>query len=167
NATSARIMQLIYDTLVVKNNDFEFVPSLAERFEESADHQTFTFHLRQGVHFHHGKPLTSADVKYTFASIKDPATKSPIRGAVDKIATIDAPDPQTIIFHASEPFDFIGSLPAIGIIPEGAGTEQSAAPIGSGPYQFVSYNEGDAVHLQANPDYWDGAPAIPRLRVKV
>src|SRR5438045_337984 len=51
NATSARVMQLDYDTLVVKNKDFEFVPSLAERFEESADHQTFTFHLRQDVYF--------------------------------------------------------------------------------------------------------------------
>jgi peptide/nickel transport system substrate-binding protein len=167
NATSARVMQLIYDTLVVKNPDFEFVPSLAERFEESPDHQTFTFHLRQGVTFHNGKPLTSADVKYTFDSIKEPATRSPIRGTVAKIDSINAPDQQTVIFHASEPFDFIGSLPAIGIIPAGAGAEQSAAPVGSGPYRFVSYNEGDAVHLEANADYWDGSPAIPRLRVKV
>src|SRR5213593_2076763 len=64
--TSARIMQLIYDTLVVKNDRFEFVPSLAERFEESEDHRTFSFHLRQGVTFHDGRALTSADVKYTF-----------------------------------------------------------------------------------------------------
>src|SRR5918911_1206163 len=137
------------------------------RFEESPDHQTFTFHLRQGVIFHNGKPLTSADVKYTFASIKDPATRSPIRGSVDKVTTIEVPDAQTVIFRASEPFDLIGSLPAIGIIPEGAGTEQAAAPVGSGPYRFVSYNEGDAIHLEANPNYWDGAPSIPRVRVKV
>ncbi|MFL6278178.1 MAG: ABC transporter substrate-binding protein [Blastocatellia bacterium] len=167
NGISARVMQLVYDTLVIKNNLFEFVPSLAERFEESADHQTFTFHLRQGVFFHNGKPLTSSDVKYTFASIKDPATRSPIRGSVDKITSIDAPDPLTVIFHASEPFDFIGSLPAIGIIPEGVGTEQANAPVGSGPYKFISYNEGDAIHFEANANYWDGAPVIPRLRIKV
>ena len=167
NATSARVMQLVYDTLVVKNKDFEFVPSLAERFEESPDHQTFTFHLRQGVTFHNGKPLTSADVKYTFDSIKEPATRSPIRGVVAKVDSISAPDQQTVIFHAIEPFDFIGSLPAIGIIPEGAGLEQSAAPVGSGPYRFISYNEGDAVYLEANTDYWDGSPAIPRLRIKI
>src|SRR5258708_37763442 len=83
--TSARIMQLIYDTLVVKNEKFEFVPSLAERFEESADHLTFTFHLRSGVTFHDGKPLTATDVKYTFESILSPALKSPIRGTVDKL----------------------------------------------------------------------------------
>ncbi|HJZ67635.1 MAG TPA: ABC transporter substrate-binding protein [Blastocatellia bacterium] len=166
--TSARIMQLVYDTLVVRNERFEFVPSLAERFEESEDHKTFTFHLRPGVSFHDGRALTSADVKYTFDSLLSPALRSPIRGAVDKIASIEAPDPQTAIFHASEPFyTFIGNLPAIGIIPNGAGTEIINAPIGSGPYRFVSYNEGDAVQLEANSDYWGGAPHIPRIHVKV
>ena len=115
-------MQLIYDTLVVKNEKFEFVGSLAESFEESVDHQTFTFHLRSGVTFHNGKPLTSADVKYTFESLLSPALKSPIRGAVDKLSSIEAPDPLTVIFHAREPFyTFIGNLPAIGIIPDGVG----------------------------------------------
>jgi peptide/nickel transport system substrate-binding protein len=167
-STSARVMQLVYDTLVIKDQNFEFAPSLAEKFEVSEDHKTFSFHIRQGVYFHNGKPLTSADVKYTFESIGAPATKSPIRGAVDKITSIEVPDPQTIVFRASEPFDtFLSNLPAIGIIPEGAGTEQSATPVGSGPYKFISYNEGDAVHLEANQDYWNGAPHIPRVRVKI
>jgi peptide/nickel transport system substrate-binding protein len=166
--TSARIMQLIYDTLVVKNEKFEFVPSLAESVEESADHQTFTFHLRSGVTFHTGKPLTSADVKYTFESLLSPALKSPIRGAVDKLSSIEAPDPLTVICHAREPFyTFIGNLPAIGIIPDGSGTEIINSPIGSGPYRFVSYNEGDAVHLEAWSNYWGGSPNIPHVQIKV
>ncbi len=166
--TSARIMQLIYDTLVVKNEKFEFVPSLAERFEETEDHKTFTFHLRSGVMFHNRKPLTSADVKYTFDSLLSPALKSPIRGAVDKIGSIDAPDPLTVIFHAREPFySFIGNLPAIGIIPEGAGTELINSPIGSGPYELVSYTEGGVIKLESYPDYWGGAPNIPRIEIKV
>ena len=166
--TSARIMQLIFDTLVVKDEKFEFVPSLAERFDESEDHRTFTFHLRAGVMFHNGKQLTSADVKYTFDSLLSPALKSPIRGAVDKITSIDAPDPLTVIFHAREPFySFIGNLPAIGIIPEGAGTEIISSPVGSGPYRFVSYQEGSALQLEANTGYWGGAPHIPRVHIKV
>jgi peptide/nickel transport system substrate-binding protein len=166
--TSARIMQLVYDTLLVKNEKFEFVPSLAEKLDESEDHKSFTFHLKQGVTFHNGKPLTSADVKYTFDSILSPATKSPIRGAVEKIVSIDAPDPLTVIFRASEPYyTFTGNLPAIGIIPEGAGEELINAPVGSGPYRFVSYNEGDAVHLEANARYWGGPPNIARVRVKI
>lgn len=166
--TSARIMQLIYDTLVVKNDKFDFVPSLAERIDESDDHKTFTFHIRQGVAFHNGKALTSADVKYTFDSILSPATKSPIRGTVEKITSIEAPDPLTVVFRASEPYyTFIGNLPAVGIIPDGAGADLINAPMGSGPYRFISYKEGDVVQLEANKDYWGGAPNIQRLHVKV
>jgi len=161
-------MQLIYETLVVKNERFELVPSLAERFEESEDHKTFTFHLRHGVTFHNGKQLTSSDVKYTFDSIISPDLKSPLRGAVDKIGSIEAPDPLTVIFRAREPFyTFIGNLPAIGIIPEGSGIEIIDSPIGSGPYRFVSYREGDVVRLEANADYWGGAPNITRVHVRV
>ncbi|HLG16814.1 MAG TPA: ABC transporter substrate-binding protein [Blastocatellia bacterium] len=168
NTYSARIMQLIYDTLVVKNDKFEFVPSLAERFEESEDHRTFTFHLRPGVSFHNGKPLTSIDVKYTFDSLLAPAFKSPIRGALDKITAIETPDTLTVVFRAREPFYmFIGNLPAIGIVPEGCGAEQITSPIGSGPYRFVSYSEGEGARLEANANYWGGAPNIPRVHVKI
>ncbi|MEK6301731.1 MAG: ABC transporter substrate-binding protein [Acidobacteriota bacterium] len=165
---SARVMQLIYDTLVIKDEAFEFVPSLAASFTESEDHRTFTFQLRSGVTFHNGKPLTSSDVKYTFDSILSPAVKSPIRGLVEKVTSIEAPDPATVVLHASEPFPtFIGNLPAIGIIPEGAGTEMINAPVGSGPYKFVSYQEGSEIKLEANADYWGGAPNIPRVHIKV
>jgi peptide/nickel transport system substrate-binding protein len=165
---SARVMQLIYDTLVVKNELFEFVPSLASSFTESDDHRTFTFHLRPGVTFHNGKPLTSSDVKYTFESILSPATKSPIRGLVDKVTSIETPDSATVVLHATDPFPtFIGNLPAIGIIPEGAGTEMIDSPVGSGPYKFVSYQEGSEVKLEANANYWGGAPNIARVHIKV
>jgi peptide/nickel transport system substrate-binding protein len=166
--TSARIMQLLYDTLVVKNEKFEFVPSLAERFEESDDHMEFTFHLRSGVTFHDGRELTAADVKYTFESLLYPELKSPIRGSVDKISSIDTPDPRTVVFHTREPFySFMGNLPAIGIIPQGAGTEIINAPMGSGPYKFVSYREGAFVELEANPTYWAGPPNIRRVHIKI
>jgi peptide/nickel transport system substrate-binding protein len=167
NTYSARIMQLVYDTLLVKDDKFELIPSLATSFVESEDHKTFTFRLRSGVKFHNGKPLTSADVKYTFDSLLSPALKSPVRGALDKITSIVTPDAETVIFQAKEPFyTFAANIPAIGIIPDGAGTEMSTAPIGSGPYKFISYTEGDLVKLEANPDYWNGAPAVPRVHIK-
>jgi peptide/nickel transport system substrate-binding protein len=168
NTYSARIMQLVYDTLLIKDDNFELIPSLASSFVESPDHKTFTFRLRSGVRFHNGKPLTSADVRYTFESLLSPALKSPIRGALDKITSIETPDPETVIFQAKEPFyTFAANLPAIGILPDGAGIEMSTAPIGSGPYKFISYSEGDTVKLEANPGYWNGAPAIPRIHVKI
>lgn len=161
-------MQLVYDTLLIKDENFELLPSLADKFTESEDHKTFTFHLRSGVTFHNGKPLTAADVKYTFDSLLSPQLKSPIRGAVDKITSIETPDNFTVIFRAREPFyTFLANLPAIGIIPDGAGLEMGNAPIGSGPYKFISYTEGDNVRLEANPDYWGGTPNISRVQVKI
>src|SRR5262249_35311651 len=81
--------------------------------------------------------------------------------------SVETPDERTVIFHAREPFyTFIGNLPAIGIIPEGAGQENINAPVGTGPFRFVSYNEGEPVVLESNPNYWDGAPSLARVLVK-
>ncbi|MGH9825553.1 MAG: ABC transporter substrate-binding protein, partial [Blastocatellia bacterium] len=168
NSQSAHIMQLIYDTLMVKDDHFNLVPSLADRFSQSPDSTTFTFHLRNGVKFHNGAALTSADVKYTFESILSPVLKSPIRGALDKIASIETPDSLTVVFKAREPFyTFLGNLPAVGIIPRDAGADIINHPIGSGPYRFVSYSEEDGVKLSSNEEYWGGAPPISTLEVEV
>ncbi len=168
SAYSARIMQLIYDTLLVKDEKFEPAPSLAESFEESADHKTFTFHLRRDVAFHNGKPLTARDVKYTFETIRSPELNSPLRTTFDRINSIETPDEFTVVFRAREPFyTFIGNLPGIGIVPEGEERKLSDSPLGSGPYRFVSYKEGDSVKLEANQNYWGGAPNIPRVHIKV
>src|SRR5262249_44735772 len=155
-----------YDTLMVKDEHFDFVPSLAEILEESPDHITFTFHLRSGVKFHNGKTLDSGDVKYTFESMLDPAFKSPIRASLDKIASIDTPARSTDVFRLSEPFDaLVGNVGAIGMVPPGLGTSMADWPVGTGPYSFVSYSEADGVRLQANDLYWGGAPKIPRLLI--
>src|SRR5262249_7770764 len=123
NSYSARIMQLIYDTLMVMYKHLDFVASLADDFKDSPDHTRFTFHLRPGVTFHNGKPLGSQDVKYTFESILDPAFKSPIRGTLDKLSSIDTPDSSTVVFIAREPFfTFVGNLPAIRKILDGLWT---------------------------------------------
>jgi peptide/nickel transport system substrate-binding protein len=167
NSYSARIMQLIYDTLMIKDDHFDFVPSLADSFNESPDHTVFTFHLRSGVKFHNGKTLDAQDVKYTFESILSPDFKSPIRGALDKLASIDTPDPLTVVFRAREPFfTFAGNLPAIGIVPAGSGAGMADSPVGTGPYRFVQYSEAGGLRLQANDQYWGGAPRIPHLLVE-
>jgi peptide/nickel transport system substrate-binding protein len=160
-------MQLIYDTLMIKDEHFDFVPSLADSFNESPDHTVFTFHLRSGVKFHNGKTLDSQDVKYTFESTLSPEFKSPIRGSIDKLESIETPDPLTVVFKAREPFyTFAGNLPAIGIVPAGSDASIADSPVGTGPYRFVQYSEAAGLRLQSNEQYWGGAPTIPRLLVE-
>ena len=81
----------------------ELVPDLAEKYELSADGQTYTFTLRQGVKFHNGRELTSADIKYSIERVLDPKTQSPGAGFFGSIASIEVPDPHTIAFKLSRP----------------------------------------------------------------
>ena len=72
DSVSARLHQIVFDSLVRKNERFEFVPHLAESFTQSEDAKTFTFKLRAGVKTHTGRDLTSSDVKFTYESIASP-----------------------------------------------------------------------------------------------
>ncbi len=81
----------------------ELVPDLAERYELGADGQSYTFTLRQGVKFHNGRELTSADIKYSIERTLDPKTQSPGAGFFGSIAGIETPDPRTVVFKLNRP----------------------------------------------------------------
>jgi peptide/nickel transport system substrate-binding protein len=135
------------------------VADLAERWE-ARDPLTYTFHLRHGVKFHDGRPLTSADVKFTFDSILDGTVKTPKRGAFRMVASIEAPGDFTIVFHLREPYaSFLWNLtrPGVGIVPRGSGAEIAQKPIGTGPFEFVSAVTDQEIVLQRNPAYFGDA----------
>ncbi|HTZ75808.1 MAG TPA: ABC transporter substrate-binding protein [Candidatus Aquilonibacter sp.] len=168
DAQAQNIDGLIFSSLVAHDNNMDIVPDLAESWEMK-DPLTFVFHLRPGVKFHDGRPLTSADVKYTFDSVLNGVpspgggtVRSTKRSAFDYIASVDAPDPLTAVFHLKKPrasFLWDISRPAIGIVPQGSGTDIRYHPIGSGPFRFVSMTTDEEVDLDRNPDYFGGAPA--------
>lgn len=183
-AANERIRQLMFNSLVRKNESFDYIGELANDLQTSADGLTVTLPLHEGVKFHNGKLLTSADCKYTltyllssastkkasfFDTIKDPATGEEKQLA--RIADIQTPDAKTLVLKLARPVDrqkVVSSLVAIGIIPEGTGPQQASAPVGTGPFKFVSYDAGQMLlDLKANPDYWEGAPSIQDLRVRV
>lgn len=166
DSVSARLHSIIFDSLVRKNDRFEFVPYLAESFDRSPDARTFTFKLRKGVMTHSGRELTSADVKFTYESIKSPELKSPVAASFARIESIETPDPLTAVFHCREPYyQLLGDLAAIPVMVN----EPNAAkglPVGTGPFKVVEASE-QAVELEANEAYFQGAPAIKKLRVRV
>src|SRR5439155_11914935 len=102
---------------------------------------TYLFKLRSNVRFHDGSPLTSADVKYTYDTIRDPQFASPDLGTFSVINEIEAPDVTTVIFRLKEPrASFLAELWR-GIVSkrqaEADATAANLRPIGSGPYRFI------------------------------
>ena len=169
DAVSQRLDSLIFSSLV--ELDTQRIPhgDLAERWE-TPDPVTYVFHLRSGVKFHDGRPLTSADVKYTFDSILDRTVTSPKRGSLALIRSIDAPDAATVIFHLQEPYaGFLWEIarPAIGIVPVGSGPTFSNRLTGTGPFRFVSAEQDDNVVIERNDGYFGSAPNISRVRFRV
>src|SRR6266852_7232213 len=176
DAQSQHLDGLLFSSVLERDEQMNLHADLAESWE-LPDPLTYVFHLRPGVHFHDGRPVTSADVKATFDYILNPANHSPKRGAFRMVTSIEAPDPATVIFHLNAPFaSFTTSLvrPAVGIVPRDAGADFSRHPIGSGPFRFVSQSQDDEVALERNPDYFrlprsdsGGGELIARVRFRV
>lgn len=164
DSVSARLHQMVFDSLVRKNEKFEFVPHLAESFTQSEDARTFTFKLRPGIKTHTGRDLTSADVKYTYESIVSPDLKSPVAAAFSRITTVETPDPMTAVFQCREPYQaLLGDLMAIPVMIE---SPAGALPLGTGPFKVLEANE-QTVELEAHGGYFLGAPKVARLRIRV
>ena len=169
DAQSERIDELIFDSLVRRDEHFELQPWLAESWEIS-NPQTYVFHLRKGVRFHNGQPLTSRDVKWTLDSLLTGKIRSSKVAAYNKIDRIDAPDDYTVVFHLKEPMaSLLWNLSdgAIGIVPYGSGEEFNKNPIGSGPFRFVSAQQDKEVVIERNPGYWETPAKLQRVEFKV
>ena len=176
DVASERIRVLIFNSLVKKNEKFDYIPDLASDIKRADDGLSYTFMLRDGVTFHDGKPLTSADVKYTIDAVlasSSGKTASFFEGSGDKkqglVTAVEAPDQRTVIIRLSKPWlGLLSNLVPIAIVPKDSADSQKTHPLGSGPFKFVSYDTAQQMlALEANTIYWEGAPAIAALRVRV
>jgi peptide/nickel transport system substrate-binding protein len=163
---SARAHQLLFNDLLRWDEQTRLAPGLAASWETS-DHQTYRIRLREGVRFHDGHELTSADVVFTFTSMLDPAFASPYRGAFRDLASIVAVDRYTVDFVLKQPSgSFLPNL-VFKIVPAGAGRDLRQRPVGTGPYEFVSYAIDDRLEVRAFRDYFDGLPRNLGIVMKI
>jgi peptide/nickel transport system substrate-binding protein len=161
------IFEQIFQTLyTVTNNGKGVQPWLATSYTISADKKTYTFKLRPGVKFSTGKPLTSADVKFSI----DQNRKATAGWAYldSAIASVDDPSPGTVVIHLKFPWAPLLadlSIFANGIVPNNYGGQTEAEfythPIGTGPFKWVYWHKGQALKLVRNPFYWQ--PGKPYL----
>lgn len=156
----------IFDNLTRIDENLQPQPQLATKWENQ-EAREWTFTLREGVRFHHGRIFTSEDVVFTFQRILDPATASPGRSIFTMIDRVEAVGPLTVRFVLNQPFadfpisvggTFARILPADR--PENIGT----APSGTGPFQLAEFQPGDRTVLTRFADYWDtGKPYLDEL----
>ncbi|HVH88954.1 MAG TPA: ABC transporter substrate-binding protein [Terriglobales bacterium] len=169
DAFSERIDELLFDSLVRKDEHFALHPWVAQSWE-IRDPLTYVFHLRTGVRFHDGTPLTAKDVKWSIDSMINGSVISSKTATYQHIAGIEAADDHTVIFHMKEPDSGLMwnlSDGAMGIVPYGSDKTFNLHPIGSGPFKFVRNVQDNEVIVVRNDDYWAEKPKVERVRFAV
>ena len=163
----------MFDTLTSRDPDLTLIPRLATDWK-ATDDKTWVFKLRPDVRFHNGSMLTSADVKFSIERTYDPNAKTLVSTV---FTTIERIDTRTCAPSSSSPSSPTRCCPSRlafyggQIVPkayvEAVGADEfNAKPIGSGPIKFVEWVKDDHLTLEANKEYWGGAPDFDPVTYK-
>ncbi len=164
------INQTAYDNLVLRQPDLSLRPMLAVSWEASADLTSYTFKLREGATFHHGKEFKAEDVVFTFDRLLDPNVGSPGASSLGMIDEVVAVDDYTVRFDLSAPNATLPDTLSIyhaKIIPSDIDTSLLATEeYGTGPFMMEEFLPGERLVLKKNPDYWmEGRPYLDEVIV--
>lgn len=185
--SETQLLNGVFSQLIRLNDKGDFIPDLAKEVPTlenggiSSDGLTFTFHLRDDVKFHDGHPLTAEDVKFTWETIMNPDVQVVSRDGFDKISSLETPDAYTVIMHLDKfeaNFLFTWAQTAGSIVPKhilgnvapseiNKAQDYSRNPIGSGPFKFAEWKDGQYTMLVANKEYFGEGPYLDRVIQKV
>src|SRR5579872_1753244 len=171
--TPFMVLYALHDAVAKPMPQGNPTPSLAESWSAGEDGLSYEFVLRKDVKFHNGEPVTADDVKFSFDRYRGAA-----HGLLkERVASVETPDPQHVVFKLKNPWPdfltFYSEASGAGwIVPrryvEKVGEDGfKKAPIGAGPYKFVSFTPGVELVLEAFEQYWRKAPTVKRLVLRV
>jgi len=171
--TSYMVLYALHDAMVKPMPGNQLAPSLAESWSVSPDGLVYEFALRRGVRFHNGDPVTAEDVRFSFERYRGSASKV----VKDRVAAVEIPEVGRVRFRLKQPWPdfmtFYANATGSGwVVPkkyvETVGEEGfKKAPVGAGPYKFVSFNPGIELVLEAAEQFWRKAPSVKRLVFRV
>lgn len=171
----AQISPKLFDGLVIYDTDMKMQPRMAKSVDMSADGKTLTIVLREGLKWHDGKPISSADVAFSATKVWS-KYHSRGRSTYASLTGVDTPNELTAVFNFSQPSAFVMNAlfaSEAQVVPKHIydGTDilknrANTAPIGSGPYKFVEWKQGEYILLEKNPLYWaKGEPYADQIVV--
>jgi peptide/nickel transport system substrate-binding protein len=175
------IYQLQYETLTdYAAKDFAATPALAESWDTSADGLTWTYHLRDGLTWSDGEPLTANDIAYTFNRVRNGKYEQTNFGNyTSALTSVEATDDRTVVMTVKKPTPIMLHL-YVYILPEHiwkdidekevksfANEPGPEGTVGSGPFTVVEHKKGQFIRLAANKSYYRGAPKIDELVFRV
>ena len=156
-AGTKEVMLNVFEGLMKPTSTGDLTPAVAESYTVSEDRLTYTFTLREGVKFHNGDEVTAEDVVYSISRCADTTDGTPLVEAFSVIQSVEAVDARTVAITIAEPSNEFISYMTTAILPADY-DQQDTAPVGTGPFKFVSRAAQDNIVLERFDEYW-GTPA--------
>jgi peptide/nickel transport system substrate-binding protein len=179
DSASFDVGSLLYNGLVTRDADLNFVGDLAESWTFSQDCRELTFKLRRDAKWHDGQPFTAADVAFTYETMINPKTPTAYRSSFKMVEAVETPDPYTVSVRYKHAYAKALDTWDLWMLPrhllesyvkEGKLREAPQnwkAPVGTGPYRFSELKSGEKIVLLANPDYYEGRPYLSRVVYRI
>lgn len=165
-AGTREVMFNVFEGLVKPNSDGDYVCAVASSYEKAEDGLTYVFTLRDNVVFHNGQPCTAEDVLYSFETCAATSVSSAVVTALSAVTDIRAEGAAVTISLSEANPDFISYVASVYIVPKGYDM-QTAAPVGTGPFRFVSRSVQENIILERNESYYGTGAKLDKVTYKI